>query len=73
MFGILVGSPLFSQAVHYYNPFRIIGVATLIWAVAVGLCGVSQGFYTMAVCRIFVGFGEAAVLAIAPTYIGTPL
>ena len=71
MVGILVGSPLFSQAIYYFNPFRLVGMGTLVWAIAVGLCGFAADFYSMALCRIFVGFGEAAVLAIGPAFIGT--
>lgn len=70
MVGILIGSPLFSQAIYRFNPFRLVGSGALVWTVATACCGLSQDFYTLALCRTFVGFGEAAVIAIGPTYIG---
>eukprot|EP00210_Caulerpa_lentillifera_P003148 g3008.t1 len=69
MVGILIGSPLFSQAIYYFNPFRLVGAGAIVWVVATACCGLSIDFYTLALCRTFVGFGEAGVIAIGPTYI----
>lgn len=69
MVGLLVASPIFASLAKSYNPFRLIGVGLSIWTVATALCGASINFWTIAVCRMVVGVGEASFISLAAPYI----
>ncbi|KAK1405034.1 hypothetical protein POM88_004639 [Heracleum sosnowskyi] len=60
MVGLLLASPIFASLAHMVNPFRLIGVGLTVWAVAVVGCGISFNFWSIAVCRMLVGVGEAS-------------
>lgn len=72
MIGMSIAIPVCSEAVYHVNAFRLAGVSLLIWTVATICCGLSFDFYSIAFCRMFVGVGEAAIISLAPPYIGHP-
>ncbi|GBG75536.1 hypothetical protein CBR_g20167 [Chara braunii] len=69
MVGLLVASPLFAELSKTWNPFRLIGIGLGVWTLAVLGCGVAPGFYFLAVCRMFVGVGEASFVSLAAPFI----
>lgn len=69
MVGLLVASPIFASLAKSVNPFRLIGVGLLVWTVAVIGCGFSWGFWSIAVCRMVVGVGEASFISLAAPFI----
>ncbi|KAF7803804.1 putative sphingolipid transporter spinster-like protein 2 [Senna tora] len=69
MVGLLVASPIFASLAKSVNPFRLIGVGLLVWTVAVLGCGFSFTFWFIAVCRMFVGVGEASFISLAAPFI----
>lgn len=73
MIGMSIAIPVCSEAVYHVNAFRLAGVSLLIWTVATICCGLSFDFYSIAFCRMFVGVGEAAIISLAPPYIGSAL
>lgn len=63
---------VFGHAVHHYKPFEIVGVGFAVWLTAVFLSGLARyaNSFTMLICgRALSGVGEAALQAIAPTFI----
>ena len=70
MVGMGLAIPICSEAVYRFNAFRITGLSLLIWSISTILCGFSFNFATIAICRMFVGIGEAAIISLAPPYIG---
>ncbi|ONM15802.1 putative sphingolipid transporter spinster homolog 2 [Zea mays] len=52
-----------------YNPFRLIGVGLLVWTIATAGCGVSFDFWSITICRMFVGVGEASFISLAAPFI----
>ncbi|KAL5704748.1 hypothetical protein ACHQM5_023130 [Ranunculus cassubicifolius] len=69
MVGLLVASPIFAFLAKSFNPFRLIGVGLSVWMVATALCGASVNFWTIAVCRMVVGVGEASFISLAAPFI----
>ncbi|KAI4299207.1 hypothetical protein L6164_032687 [Bauhinia variegata] len=69
MVGLLVASPIFASLAKSVNPFRLIGVGLLVWTAAVIGCGLSQNFWSIAICRMFVGVGEASFISLAAPFI----
>ncbi|KAH9664143.1 MFS domain-containing protein [Citrus sinensis] len=77
MVGLLVASPIFaslaksshrcSQCSH--NPFRLIGVGLSVWTFATAGCGSSFDFWSIAICRMLVGVGEASFISLAAPFI----
>ncbi|CAA6653585.1 unnamed protein product [Spirodela intermedia] len=63
MVGLLVASP-FS-----HNPFRLIGVGLSVWTLATAGCGFSFDFWSITICRMFVGVGEASFISLAAPFI----
>lgn len=70
MIGMLIASPLFSEMVHRVNAMRVLGWGMGIWMLAVLGSGLSWNYPSLVVFRSFVGFGEAAVVALSPPFIG---
>ncbi|KAL0384367.1 UNVERIFIED_CONTAM: putative sphingolipid transporter spinster2 [Sesamum radiatum] len=69
MVGLLVASPIFASSAKSFNPFRLIGVGLTVWTLAVALCGFSFNFWSIAVCRMLVGVGEASFISLAAPFI----
>ncbi|XP_010461880.1 PREDICTED: probable sphingolipid transporter spinster homolog 2 [Camelina sativa] len=69
MVGLLVASPIFASLAKRVNPFRLIGVGLSIWTLAVLGCGLSFDFWSITICRMFVGVGEASFVSLAAPYI----
>ncbi|XP_050210106.1 probable sphingolipid transporter spinster homolog 2 [Mercurialis annua] len=69
MVGLLVASPIFASLAKSFNPFRLIGVGLSVWTLAVVGCGFSFNFWSITVCRMFVGVGEASFISLAAPFI----
>ncbi|EOA12509.1 hypothetical protein CARUB_v10026332mg [Capsella rubella] len=69
MVGLLVASPIFASLAKSVNPFRLIGVGLSIWTLAVLGCGLSFDFWSITICRMFVGVGEASFVSLAAPFI----
>ncbi|XP_068655992.1 probable sphingolipid transporter spinster homolog 2 [Aristolochia californica] len=69
MVGLLVASPIFASLAKTHNPFRLIGVGLSVWTLAVAGCGCSFDFWSIAICRMLVGFGEASFISLAAPFI----
>lgn len=69
MVGLLVASPIFASLAKSVNPFRLIGVGLSVWTLAVLCCGFSFNFWSIAVCRMLVGVGEASFISLAAPFI----
>lgn len=68
--GLLVSSPIFAEASKHVNAFRLIAVGLGIWTLSTAGCGVSVGFWSLILCRMLVGVGEASFVALASPFIG---
>ncbi|XP_012074551.2 probable sphingolipid transporter spinster homolog 2 isoform X2 [Jatropha curcas] len=69
MVGLLVASPIFASLAKNFNPFRLIGVGLSVWTLAVVGCGFSFNFWSIIICRMFVGVGEASFISLAAPFI----
>ncbi|KAK0605575.1 hypothetical protein LWI29_028272 [Acer saccharum] len=69
MVGLLVASPIFASLSKSYNPFRLIGVGLSVWTFATAGCGSSFDFWSIAICRMLVGVGEASFISLAAPFI----
>ncbi|KAJ1403669.1 MFS transporter superfamily [Sesbania bispinosa] len=69
MVGLLVASPIFASLAKSVNPFRLIGVGLSVWTIATLCCGLSFNFWSIAVCRMLVGVGEASFISLAAPFI----
>ncbi|XP_057433082.1 probable sphingolipid transporter spinster homolog 2 isoform X2 [Lotus japonicus] len=70
MVGLLVASPIFATlAKRYVNPFRLIGVGLSVWTLATLCCGFSFNFWSISVCRMMLGVGEASFISLAAPFI----
>ncbi|OIV96105.1 hypothetical protein TanjilG_13037 [Lupinus angustifolius] len=69
MVGLLVASPIFASLAKSVNPFRLIGVGLSVWTVATLCCGLSFNFWSISVCRMLVGVGEASFISLAAPFI----
>ncbi|KAK7319532.1 hypothetical protein RJT34_04254 [Clitoria ternatea] len=69
MVGLLVASPIFASLAKSVNPFRLIGVGLSVWTFATLCCGFSFNFWSIAVCRMLVGVGEASFISLAAPFI----
>ncbi|KAJ8645487.1 hypothetical protein MRB53_007235 [Persea americana] len=69
MVGLLVASPIFASLSKTHNPFRLIGVGLSVWTFAVAGCGCSFDFWTITICRMLVGVGEASFISLAAPFI----
>ncbi|XP_016647433.1 PREDICTED: probable sphingolipid transporter spinster homolog 2 [Prunus mume] len=69
MVGLLMASPIFASLAKSHNPFRLIGVGLSVWTFATAGCGSSIDFWTIAICRMLVGVGEASFISLAAPFI----
>ncbi|XP_028782091.1 probable sphingolipid transporter spinster homolog 2 [Neltuma alba] len=69
MVGLLVASPIFASLTKSVNPFRLIGVGLSVWTLATLCCGFSFNFWSISVCRMLVGVGEASFISLAAPFI----
>ncbi|RDY02444.1 putative sphingolipid transporter spinster-like 3, partial [Mucuna pruriens] len=69
MVGLLLASPIFASLAKSHNPFRLIGVGLSVWTVAIAGCGSSFDFWSIAICRMLVGVGEASFISLAAPFI----
>ncbi|XP_012571290.1 probable sphingolipid transporter spinster homolog 2 isoform X2 [Cicer arietinum] len=69
MVGLLVASPIFASLAKSVNPFRLIGVGLSVWTLATFFCGLSFNFWSISVCRMLVGVGEASFISLAAPFI----
>ncbi|XP_004504880.1 probable sphingolipid transporter spinster homolog 2 [Cicer arietinum] len=69
MVGLLLASPIFASLSKSVNPFRLIGVGLSVWTLATLCCGLSFNFWSIAVCRMLVGVGEASFISLAAPFI----
>ncbi|KAI5448283.1 probable sphingolipid transporter spinster homolog 2 isoform X2 [Lathyrus oleraceus] len=67
--GIMVASPIFASLTKSVNPFRLIGVGLSVWTLATLFCGFSFDFWSISVCRMLVGVGEASFVSLAAPFI----
>nr|XP_043628327.1 probable sphingolipid transporter spinster homolog 2 [Erigeron canadensis] len=69
MVGLLVASPIFASLAKSINPFRLIGVGLSVWTFAAAGCGFSVDFWSITICRMLVGVGEASFISLAAPFI----
>ncbi|WOK98884.1 putative sphingolipid transporter [Canna indica] len=69
MVGLLVASPIFASLAKSHNPFRLIGVGLLVWTIATAGCGCAFDFWSITICRMLVGVGEASFISLAAPFI----
>lgn len=69
MVGLLIASPIFASSAKRINPFRLIGIGLTVWTVAVIGCGFSFDFWSITICRMLVGVGEASFISLAAPFI----
>lgn len=69
MVGLLVASPIFASLAKSVNPFRLIGVGLSVWTFATAGCGLSFDFWSITICRMLVGVGEASFISLAAPFI----
>ena len=69
MVGLLISSPIFAHASKTCHSMKLIGYGLSIWFVSVLGCAVSFGFWSLLVCRMVVGVGEASFVALAAPFI----
>ncbi|KAK2393309.1 Major facilitator superfamily protein [Trifolium repens] len=69
MVGLLVACPIFASLAKSVNPFRLIGVGSSIWTLATLFCGFSFNLWSISVCRMLVGVGEASFISLAAPFI----
>lgn len=69
MVGLLVASPIFASLAKSVNPFRLIGVGLSVWTFATAGCGISIDFWSITICRMLVGVGEASFISLAAPFI----
>ncbi|KAK6776133.1 hypothetical protein RDI58_027134 [Solanum bulbocastanum] len=54
---------------EFVNPFRLIGVGLTVWTFATAGCGLSINFWSITICRMMVGVGEASFISLAAPFI----
>lgn len=69
MVGLLIASPIFASLAKSINPFRLIGVGLSVWTFAAAGCGISVDFWSITICRMLVGVGEASFISLAAPFI----
>ncbi|XP_052193518.1 probable sphingolipid transporter spinster homolog 2 isoform X2 [Diospyros lotus] len=69
MVGLLVASPIFASLAKSVNPFRLIGVGLSVWTLATAGCGIAFDFWSITICRMLVGVGEASFISLAAPFI----
>ncbi|XP_062101004.1 probable sphingolipid transporter spinster homolog 2 [Humulus lupulus] len=69
MVGLLIASPIFASLAKSHSPFRLIGVGLSVWTFAAVGCGISIDFWSITICRMLVGVGEASFISLAAPFI----
>ncbi|KAG6489771.1 hypothetical protein ZIOFF_051050 [Zingiber officinale] len=69
MVGLLIASPIFASLAKSHNPFRLIGVGLFVWTIATAGCGCAFDFWSITICRMLVGVGEASFISLAAPFI----
>eukprot|EP00891_Asterochloris_glomerata_P005956 jgi/Astpho2/5956/Aster-02438 len=69
MVGLLVASIVFSELCKSVNAFQLIGWGLLIWTLASIGCGFAINFWTLMLCRIGMGVGEASIINLTGPFI----
>ena len=71
MVGLLLSSPVFASLASSpdRNEMRLIAYGLLVWATSVLGCAFSAGFWSLLLCRMVVGVGEASFVALASPFI----
>ena len=64
MFFLIAGIAM-ARWVDRGNRRLILGLGVIMWSAATAATGYAQGFYSLALCRMFVGIGEATVFPVA--------
>lgn len=70
MIGVLITAPIFSEVIHHVNAMRSLGFGIGVWILAILGTGLAPNYALLAICRGFVGIGEAAIVSLAPSFIG---
>lgn len=61
----LLAGILIARWVDRGNRRLILALGIVVWSLATAATGYAQGFYTLSLCRMFVGIGEAVVFPVA--------
>ncbi|PIN17670.1 Sugar transporter/spinster transmembrane protein [Handroanthus impetiginosus] len=69
MVGLLLASPIFTSLAKSINPCKLMGVGLTVWTIAITFCGFSFNFWSIAICRMLVGVGEASFVSFAAPFI----
>ena len=69
LIGLLVSSPVFSDALKRHSPFRILSVGLAVWSLAMLGSAAAPSFGLLVGSRLAVGVGEAAFVCIAPVFV----
>nr|XP_043628326.1 probable sphingolipid transporter spinster homolog 2 [Erigeron canadensis] len=69
MVGLLVACPIFASLAKSIDPFRLIGVGLSVWTLAAVGCGFSVDFWSLTICRMLIGVGEASFISLAAPFI----
>lgn len=69
--GLLVASPIFAFQAKSKDNIRLCGLGLVLWSVSIICCGFTFDFWSLALCRTFVGIGEGALITIVPNFIDT--
>ncbi|KAK9844649.1 hypothetical protein WJX74_005143 [Apatococcus lobatus] len=69
MVGLLASSPFFAEMSKHCNPFRLIAIGLGVWTLSTAGCGLATGFWSLLLCRMAVGIGEASFVALAAPFI----
>ncbi|KAM2676061.1 hypothetical protein EV1_002764 [Malus domestica] len=69
MVGLLIASPIFASLAQSVSPFRLIGVGLSVWTFAIVGCACSFDFWSITLCRMLVGVGEASFISLAAPFI----
>nr|KYP75216.1 hypothetical protein KK1_007921 [Cajanus cajan] len=69
MYHVFVINPYPALIICSVNPFRLIGVGLLVWTIAILCCGFSFNFWSITICFMLVGVGEASFISLASPFI----
>lgn len=67
--GLLIASPIFSEACKRVSGFKLIAIGMGTWTVATAGCGIATGYASLIFFRMLVGVGEASFVALAAPFI----
>ena len=69
MVGLIAASPVFAALSKTQQPFHLVGFGLSVWAAAVAAGGASWSFWSLLLCRMAVGVGEASFVVLAAPFI----